>query len=115
MVDKDTDHRKAQEKITRTSFVKLDFDPMHVHKKYRSIKKQNDRGEITIGWKIEVQPGKKSTLYKTHKNDNPLELLSMGSNRAVSCILKVTFNVNMNEKKKKFQDHKTGADSFPAC
>ena len=39
IVDKDTDHRKAQEKITRTSFVKLDFDPMHVHKKYRSIKK----------------------------------------------------------------------------
>lgn len=87
---------------------------MHVHKKYRSIKKQNDRGEITIGWKIEVQPGKKSTLYKTHKNGNPLELLSVGSNTAVCYILKVTFNANVNEKKK-FQDHKTGFDSFPAC
>ena len=39
-------------------------------------------------------------LYKTHKNDNPLELLSVGSNTAVCYILKVTFNVNMNEKKK---------------
>ena len=90
IVDKETDKRKAEEQIARSSFQKLDHDPTseHIQKVKEWADKWHNEGEITSEWKEFIvnenaKPGKNSTLYKTHKEGNPVRLLTSGCNTAI--------------------------------
>ena len=90
IVGKDTDLLKAQQQIARSSFTKLDHDPTytHIQKVKECADKWKDRGEITKSWhefivSNDAQPGKNSTLYKTHKDGNPIRLSTTGCNTAI--------------------------------
>ena len=90
IVDKETDKQKAEEQIARSSFRKLDHDPTneHIQKVKAWAEKWYGKGEITSEWKDfvinkDAKPGKNSTLYKTHKEGNPVRLLTSGCNTAI--------------------------------
>jgi len=90
IVNKITDKQKAKEQIDRSSFVELDHDPTRIHiEKVRNwAEKWREKGEISKEWKEFIvneaaQPGKNSTLYKTHKEGTPVRLLTSGCNTAI--------------------------------
>ena len=90
IVDKETDKEKAKEQIERSSFVEVEHDPTkeHIQKVERWAEKWFKKGEITKAWKDYVKnrnakPGTNSTLYKTHKEGNPVRLLTSGCNTAI--------------------------------
>ena len=71
IVDKDTDHLKAQQQIACSSFTKLDIDPTytHIQKVKEWADKWKDRGEIIKSWhefivNNDSEPMKNSALYK---------------------------------------------------
>ena len=74
IVDKQTDCKKANEQIERSSFLKIDYDPTTLH-----INKVKD---WTNKW-ISAVPGKNNILYKTHKPNNPVRLLTTRCNTAI--------------------------------
>ena len=90
IVDKDTDKRKAYDQIERSSFRLLDYDPTEEH-----IERVTDwagkwclSGDISSDWKnyiinSDARPGKNVTLYKFHKPDIPVRLLTTGCNTAI--------------------------------
>ena len=95
IVDKDTDTQKAKEQINRSSFVELDHDPnpSHIQKVEAWIDKWYQKGEISKEWKeFIVNKGatleKNFTLYKTHKQGNPVRLLTSGCNTAIENLAK---------------------------
>ena len=95
IVDKDTDTRKAEEQIARSSFDKIDYDPTSSHVEIVTAwtKKWFDKGQISKDWKEFItneaaQPGKNSTLYKTHKPGTPVRLLTTGCNTAIENLSK---------------------------
>ena len=90
IVNKATDTQKAKEKIERSSFAEINYDPTtsHVQKVENWARKWHDRGEISKEWKEyvinkEARPGKNPTLYKTHKQGNRVRLLTSGCNTAI--------------------------------
>ena len=90
IVDKDTDKAKAKEQISRSSFIHLDEDPTesHIAKVREWANKWFSKGEISKQWKDYIinekaKPGKNATLYKTHKQNNPVRLLTTGCNTAI--------------------------------
>ena len=90
LVDKTTDKQKAMEQIDRSSFIKLDSDPTqeHIKKVSKWCEKWLKRGDLSADWSkfiinATAQPGKNSTLYKTHKENNPVRLLTTGCNTAI--------------------------------
>ena len=90
IVDKQTDHEKADEQIERSSFLKIDYDPttLHIDKVKEWATKWISRNEISKEWAKYIVnenavPGKNSTLYKTHKPNNPVRLLTTGCNTAI--------------------------------
>ena len=90
VVNKETDIRKANEQIERSSFTKLNYDPTaeHIEKVKIWAEKWHKNGSITKEWKNYVinenaKPGVNSTLYKTHKPNNPVRLLTSGCNTAI--------------------------------
>ena len=94
-VDKAIDIEKAEEQIARSSFEKIDHDPTSSHIKIVSswADRWHQRGEICAGWKFFIinnsaQPGKNSTLYKTHKTGTPVRLLTTGCNTAIENLSK---------------------------
>ena len=102
IVDKQTDHEKANEQdFKKSSFLKIDYDPtaLHINKVKEWTTKWISRNEISKEWakyivNENVGPGKNSTLYKTHKPDNPIHLLTTGFNTAIenlSCFIEVVF------------------------
>ena len=79
IVDKDTDTQKAEEQIARSSFDKIDHDPTSSHVEIVTTWAQKwfSKGQISKEWKDFIinesaQPGKNSTLYKTHKPGIPV-------------------------------------------
>ena len=90
IVDKQTDCEKANEQIERSSFLKIDYDPttLHINKVKDWTNKWISRNEISKEWakyivNVNAVPGKNSTLYKTHKPNNPVRLLTTGCNTAI--------------------------------
>ena len=99
VVAKQTDCEKANEQIERSSFLKIYFDPttLHIKKVKDWTTKWISRNEISQEWakyivNVNAVPGKNKTLYKTHKPNNPVCLLTTGCNTAienVSCFIEV--------------------------
>ena len=55
-------------------------------------------GEISKDWRNynineDVQPGKNSTLYKTHKQGNPVRVLTTGCNTAIENLSRFVQNI----------------------
>ena len=95
IVDKQTDCEKANEQIERSSFLKIDYDPttLHINKVKDWTNKWISRNEISKEWakyivNVNAVPGKNSTLYKTHKPNNPVRLLTTGCNTAIENLLR---------------------------
>lgn len=90
VVDKKEDISKAENQIARSSFDKIDHD---LTKKHISIVKKwankwFHREKISKLWynfiiNDNAVPGKNSTLYKTHKSDIPVRLLTTGCNTPI--------------------------------
>ena len=90
VVDKETDQSKTQEQTDWSSFKTLDHDPTSNYIKIMSewAKKWFRKCEIRKQWtnyiiNEDAQPGKKSTLYKTHEKDNLVRLFNAGCNTAI--------------------------------
>ena len=90
IVDKETDIQKADEQIQRSSFEVVNHDPTldHVEQVKQWTEKWIGRNEIDKNWKDfiineEAQPGKNTPLYKTHKQNTPVRLLTTGCNTAI--------------------------------
>ena len=70
--------------------MKIDYDPttLHINKVKDWTNKWISRNEISKEWakyivNVNAVPGKNSTLYKTHKPNNPVRLLTTGCNTAI--------------------------------
>ena len=90
IVDKQTDCEKANKEIERNCFLKIDYVPttLHINKVKDWANKRISRHEISKEWakyivNVNAVPGKNSTLYKTHKPNNPVRLLTTGCNIAI--------------------------------
>ena len=90
LVDKPTDMEKAKEQIARSAFRQLDADPTneHVERVSEWARKWVKKKEISKEWgeyviNTDAVPGKNATLYKTHKQGNPVRLLTTGCNSAI--------------------------------
>ena len=90
IVDKQTDCKKANEQIERSSFLKIDYDPttFHINKVKDWTNKWISRNEISKEWakciaNVNAVPGKNNILYKTHKPNNSVRLLTTGCNTAI--------------------------------
>ena len=88
------------QEIDRSSFKMLDHDPTSNHIKIVSewANKWFRKGEISKDWRNyiineDAQPGKNSTLYKTHKQVNPVRLLTTGCNIATENLSRLIENV----------------------
>jgi len=95
IVDKVTDKTKAKEQIDRSSFVKIDHDPTPSHSRKVAdwAEKWYVAGEIKREWRDFIinkdeKPGENCTLYKTHKEGNPVRLLTSGCNTAIENLAK---------------------------
>ena len=95
IVDKQTDCEKANEQIERSSFLRIDYDPitLHINKVKDWTKKWISRNEISKEWakyiiNVNAVPGKNSALYKIHKPNNPVRLLTTGCNTAIENLLR---------------------------
>ena len=90
IVDKQTDHEKSDEQIERSSFLKIDHNPttLHTDKVKEWATKWISRNEISKEWAKYIVnenavAGKNSTLYKTHKPNNPVRLLTTGCDAVI--------------------------------
>ena len=94
IVDKQTDCKKTNEQIERSSFLKIDYDPttLHINKLKDWTNKWISRNEISKEWakyivNVNAVPGKNNILYKTHKPNNPVRLLTTGCNTPIENLL----------------------------
>ena len=71
IVDKQTDHEKANGQIERSSFLKINYNPTTSKEWAKYILNEN------------TVPGENSTPYKTHKPNNPVRLVTTGCNTAI--------------------------------
>ena len=90
LVDKDTDRKKATEQIQRSNFVEIQQDPTlsHIQVVKQFVQKWESKKQLSSKWSKFIinqnaQPGKNSTLYKTHKTGIPVRLLTTGCNTAI--------------------------------
>ena len=90
ILDKETDCEKANEQFERSPFLKIDYDPttLHINKVKDWTNKWISRNEIIKECakyivNVNAVPGKNSTLYKTHKPNNPARLLTTECNTAI--------------------------------
>ena len=89
-MDKETDKEKANEQIRKSNFKKIHFDPtsLHIQKVKQFSKKCVRKGELSKEWASFIvnpnaQPGKNSTLYKTHKPNIRVRLLTTRCNTSI--------------------------------
>lgn len=85
-VDKQTDHEKANEQTDY--IVNYNSKISHIYKVKERTTKLISRNEISKEWSKyivneTVVLGKNSTLYKTHKPNNPVRFLKTGRNTAI--------------------------------
>ena len=90
VVDKETDIKKSNEQIQRSSFKQIPGDPteQHVTLVKNWAEKWHNSNHISTAWKDyiineEAVPGKNTPLYKTHKTNTPVRLLTTGCNTAI--------------------------------
>ena len=95
VVDKETDIKKAEEQIQRSSFQTVTSDPTpdHIRRVKDWAETWHARNKISEEWKNfiinnEAVPGKNTPLYKTHKNNTPVRLLTTGCNTAIENLSK---------------------------
>ena len=90
IVDKETDKIKAQQQIAKSSFHKLHCDPTKERIKkveqwsekwFREKEILKERKEYIVNY--DEQRGENSILYKTHRPDIPVSLLTTGCNTAI--------------------------------
>ena len=89
VVDKPTDLSKSESQIIKSSMVKVEDDPtkLMIDKIDNWCRKWTDKGHLSAEWASiilnkEARPAKNSPLYKTHKNDIPVRLLTSGCGSA---------------------------------
>ena len=89
-LDKKTDKIKTQQQIAKISFREFNYDPTkeHVKNVEQWSEKWFRKKQISQEWKehivnYDAQPGKNSTLYKHHKPDIPVRLLTTRCNAAM--------------------------------
>ena len=90
VVDKETDIRKSNEQIQRSSFKQIEDDPTqhHITLVKNWAEKWHNMKHISTAWKDyiineDAVPGKNTPLYKTHKPNTPVRLLTTGCNTAI--------------------------------
>ena len=90
IVDKAEDILKAEAQISRSSFdkVNIDLTGKHIQQVKAWADKWLKREKISQSWynfivNHNAIPGKNSTLYKTHKTNIPVRLLTTGCNTAI--------------------------------
>ena len=90
LVDKEIDIEKSSVQIQRSNFITINEDPTnkHIEKVKSFVKKWSGLNQLTTAWQQFIinenaQPGKNSPLYKTHKPDIPVRLLTTGCNTAI--------------------------------
>lgn len=76
MKDKEIDKIKAQQQIAKSSFQEINNNPTK-----ELLEKVEKWKEYIVNY--DARPGKNSTLYKTHKPDIPITLLTTGCNTAI--------------------------------
>ena len=76
MKDKETDKIKAQQQIAKSSFQEINNNPTK-----ELLEKVEKWKEYIVNY--DARPGKNSTLYKTHKSDIPITLLTTGCNTMI--------------------------------
>ena len=89
VVEKATDLMKSECQIVKSSMVKVDDDPTKqmIDKVDNWCRKWTDKGHLSSEWASfilnkEAKPAKNSPLYKTHKSDIPVRLLTSGCGSA---------------------------------
>ena len=90
IVDKETDHEKVNKQIERSSFLKIDCDLtiLHINKVKEWRTKWISRNEISKKWARYIVnenavTGEHSMLYKRHKANNSVRLLTTGFYRVL--------------------------------
>ena len=80
IVDKQTDQLEAEQQISKSNFIRLDYDPTeeHISKVSGWASKWHERQEISEEWSkfvvnLEAKPAKNSTLHKTHSDGTPVD------------------------------------------
>ena len=89
VVEKATDLMKSECQIVKSSMVKVDDDPTKqiIDKVDNWCRKWTNKGHLSSEWASfilnkEAKPAKNSPLYKTHKSDIPVRLLTSGCGSA---------------------------------
>ena len=89
-LDKKTNKEEASEQIRTSNFLKKHFDPTswHIQKVKQFSQKWARKGDLSKEWasfivNINEQLGKNITLYKTHKQNIQIRLLTTGCNTAI--------------------------------
>ena len=89
IVDKTTDLMKAERQIARSSMTKVDEDPteMMINRVKNWCSKWEGLGYLSKEWvtfiiNADAKPAKNNPLYKTHKNDIPVRMLTSGNGSA---------------------------------
>ena len=89
IVDKLTDLRKAEKQIAWSSMTKVDEDltEMMINRVKNWCGKWKDLGYLSKEWvsyiiNSDARPAKNNPLYKTHKNDIPVRMLTSGNGSA---------------------------------
>ena len=89
VVDKPTDIQKTQQQISRSSMVRVDEDPTQtmIDKVENWCEKWNSEGHLSEAWASfivnkDAKAAKNCPLYKTHKSDIPVRVLTSGCNSA---------------------------------
>ena len=82
--------KKSMSRLKGVPVLKIDYDPatLHISKVKEWATKWISRNEISKEWAKHIVnenavPGKNSTLYKTHKPNNPVRLLITGCNTVI--------------------------------
>ena len=93
IADKETDHEKVNKQIERSSFLKIDCDLtiLHINKVKEWPTKWISRKEISKKWARYIVnenavTGEHSMLYKRHKANNSVRLLTTGCNTVIENI-----------------------------
>ena len=86
---KETDIQKAERQIIRSSMEKVEYDPMRrmIDRVKNWCNKWKDKGHLSKEWASfivneDARPAKNNPLYKTHKNEIPVRLLTSGNGSA---------------------------------
>ena len=89
-VDKETDIIKTEEQINDSNFINIrnDRTSSHIDKVRQWVNKWHKKKQISDDWKEYIlnenaTPAKNTPLYKTHKENTPVRVITSGCNTAI--------------------------------